>query len=238
MFNGNRGFSAGVKRPARETDHSLSPVVNVKNERNCTPTYKKYFPFSFPFYEKITPWRRILFEKDSSSASQEICRNLLSPRGVITGFTKARHLPLSWGRPICFSSPSYFLKVHSNITLVSTHRCCEWLIGFPHQNPVCTSLFPQNTPYAAPTAFVFYENINKYRTYAKVLWTAVAYQGGAAGVFKLPPPEIPKAFHNRAKLNPIVKTVKIAEFKTPTNQDIRKKGSKILTLPRFAIVLH
>ena len=30
---------------------------------------------------------------------------------------------------------------------------------------------------------------------------------GAFGVFK-PPPEIPKALQNRAKLNPIVKTVK------------------------------
>jgi len=42
------------------------------------------------------------------------------------------------------------------------------------------------------------------------------------------PPEIPKALQNRAKLNPTVKTVKIAEFMTPTPQDVRKKGSKIL----------
>jgi len=54
-----------------------------------------------------------------------------------------------------------------------------------------------------------------------------------------PPPEIPKALQNRAKLNPTVKIVKkIAEFRTPTPQDVRKKGSKILKLPRFAIVLH
>ena len=39
------------------------------------------------------------------------------------------------------------------------------------------------------------------------------------------PPEIPKALQNRAELNPIVKTVKIAEFRTPTPQDVRKKGS-------------
>ena len=31
---------------------------------------------------------------------------------------------------------------------------------------------------------------------------------------------------------------KIAEFRTPTPQDVRKKGSKILKLPRFAIVLY
>ena len=53
-----------------------------------------------------------------------------------------------------------------------------------------------------------------------------------------PAPEIVKALQNRAKLNPIVKTFKIAEFRTPTYQDARKKGSKILKLPRFAIVLH
>ena len=53
------------------------------------------------------------------------------------------------------------------------------------------------------------------------------------------PPEIPKALQNRAKLKPILwKLLKIAEFRTPTPQDVRKKGSKILKLPRFAIVLH
>ena len=36
----------------------------------------------------------------------------------------------------------------------------------------------------------------------------------------------------------ILISLKIAEFKTPTPQDVRKKGSKILKLPRFAIVLH
>jgi hypothetical protein len=34
------------------------------------------------------------------------------------------------------------------------------------------------------------------------------------------------------------KLLKIVEFKTPTPQDVRKKGSKILKLPRIAIVLH
>jgi len=52
------------------------------------------------------------------------------------------------------------------------------------------------------------------------------------------PPKIVKALQNRAKLNPIVKTVKVAEFRKPTPQDVRKKGSKILKLPRFATVLH
>jgi len=48
------------------------------------------------------------------------------------------------------------------------------------------------------------------------------------GGFNPPLPETPKANQNRAKLNPIVKT---AEFRTPTPQDVWKKGSKILKLP-------
>jgi len=55
---------------------------------------------------------------------------------------------------------------------------------------------------------------------------------GLWGGFKPPTPEIPKALQNRANLNRIVKTVKkIAEFRTPTPQDVRKKGCKILKLP-------
>jgi len=46
-----------------------------------------------------------------------------------------------------------------------------------------------------------------------------------------PPPEIPKVLQNRAKLNPTVKSVENAEFRTPTPQDVRKKDSKILKLP-------
>ena len=47
----------------------------------------------------------------------------------------------------------------------------------------------------------------------------------------LPPKKIPSALQNRAKINPVVKTVKIVEFRTPTPQDVREKGSKILKLP-------
>jgi len=36
----------------------------------------------------------------------------------------------------------------------------------------------------------------------------VVYRGGGVGVFNPPPPKIPKALQNGAKLNPIVKTVK------------------------------
>jgi len=56
-------------------------------------------------------------------------------------------------------------------------------------------------------------------------------RGRGVGVQTPPPPKIPKALQNRAKLNPIVRLLKIAEFRTPTPQDVRKKGSKILKLP-------
>ena len=46
-----------------------------------------------------------------------------------------------------------------------------------------------------------------------------------------PPPRNSEGPPNRAKLKPIVKTVKFAKFRTPTPQDVRKKGSKILKLP-------
>ena len=67
----------------------------------------------------------------------------------------------------------------------------------------------------------------------------VAYRGGV-GVFKHPPPRNSEGpTKNRGKLNPIAKTVKtVAEFRMPIHQDVRKKGSKILKLRRFAIVLY
>jgi len=55
--------------------------------------------------------------------------------------------------------------------------------------------------------------------------------GGGLGWGSTPHPEIPKALQNRAKINLIVKTVEIAEFRTPASQDVRKKCSKILKLP-------
>jgi len=53
-----------------------------------------------------------------------------------------------------------------------------------------------------------------------------------------PPPK----FWRPSKIVPnstrLWKLLKIAEFRTPTHQDVRKKGSKILKLPRFATDLH
>jgi hypothetical protein len=41
-----------------------------------------------------------------------------------------------------------------------------------------------------------------------------------------PQKKIPTALQNRAKLNTIWKLLKIAEFRTPTPQDVRKKAVK------------
>ena len=69
--------------------------------------------------------------------------------------------------------------------------------------------------------------------------SGVPMGGGVWGVQTRPPRNSEGPPKNRAKLNPIVKNVKqIAEFRTPTPQDVLKKCSKILKLPRFTIVLH
>ena len=46
---------------------------------------------------------------------------------------------------------------------------------------------------------------------------------GGFVVFNPPPTEILKALQNCAKLNLICEHLKIAEFRTPTPQDVRKK---------------
>ena len=61
--------------------------------------------------------------------------------------------------------------------------------------------------------------------------------GGGLGV-QTPPPKFRKPSKIVPNSTRLWKLLKIAEFRTPTPQDVRKKGSKILKLPRFATVLH
>ena len=60
---------------------------------------------------------------------------------------------------------------------------------------------------------------------------------GGVGMFKHPP-----TFWRPSKIIPnstqLWKLLKIAEFRMPTPQDVWQKGSKILKLTRFPIVLH
>ena len=62
-------------------------------------------------------------------------------------------------------------------------------------------------------------------------------RGGGLGV--KPPPEIPKALQKIVPNNPTVKTVKnLLNLGRQHTKMFGKKGSKILKIPRFAIVLH
>ena len=63
--------------------------------------------------------------------------------------------------------------------------------------------------------------------------------GVPRGVWCVQPPRNSESLPKSCQTQPdLWKLSKIAEFRTPTPQDVRKKGSKILKLPRFAIVLH
>jgi hypothetical protein len=63
---------------------------------------------------------------------------------LITVFTKARHLFLTWTTSIHSTSSLYFLKLHFNIIFPPTLRNSKWSLSlrFPHENPVRTSPLP------------------------------------------------------------------------------------------------
>ena len=60
---------------------------------------------------------------------------------------------------------------------------------------------------------------------------------GGLGCSTPPPPKFRRPSKIVPNLTRLWKLLKIAEFRTPTPQDVRKKGSKIVKPPRFAIVL-
>ena len=63
--------------------------------------------------------------------------------------------------------------------------------------------------------------------------------GGVSGVQTPPPRNCEGPTKNRAKLNPIVKIVKkLLNLGRQHTKTFGKKGSKILKVRRFAIVLH
>ena len=70
------------------------------------------------------------------------------------------------------------------------------------------------------------ECLSKFRPHG-----SVAYRGVEVWGVQTPSPEIPKALQNVPNSTRLWKLLKIAEFRTPTPQDVRKKGSKILKLP-------
>ena len=79
-------------------------------------------------------------------------------------------------------------------------------------------------------------NDKQQTTWTSNSWQQRRTKGGGWGV------QTPPKFRRPSKIVPnstrLWKLLKIAEFRMPTHQDVPKNGSKILKLPRFAIVLH
>ena len=65
-----------------------------------------------------------------------------------------------------------------------------------------------------------YKNLKS--VFVEVVYLSMGYQGQFLGVQN--PSEILKTLQNPAKNNPIAKTEKFAECRTPSTQDIRKKA--------------
>ena len=97
---------------------------------------------------------------------------------------------------------------------------------------------PQHPPYSADS-YLFCRLTSALK--GRCFCDATDISGVPRGVWgvQTPPPNSeglpPKSCQTQPHL---WKLLKIAEFRKPTPQDVRKKGSKILKLPRFAIVLH
>jgi len=76
--------------------------------------------------------------------------------------------------------------------------------------------------------------VDKYkRDHSENQWLT---EGGSLGCST--PPRNSEGPPKLWQTQPDCENLKIAEFGIPTLQDVQKKGSKILKLPRFAIVLR
>ena len=120
-----------------------------------------------------------------------------------------------------FATAMFVQQIH--FTPVSPATSSPWV---PHDTTFCESPSSHNCS-SRQTLLV-----------AMFVWQWCT-EGGVWGVQTPPPPKFwrpSKIVPNSTRLWKLLK--KIAEFRTPTHQDVGKKGSKIRKLPRFAVVLY
>ena len=104
----------------------------------------------------------VLLEKLASSQLVKKFPAFYGTWRIITSFTSARHLSLSWARKIQSTLLSYFLKKHCNIIFPSMPGSFKWppSLSFPHQNSVCTSPIPHTCYMLRPFHTSWSDNSN------------------------------------------------------------------------------
>ena len=93
----------------------------------------------------LTPWSTVLLENLTGFQLVKKFPAFYGTRRLITAFTSACHLSLSWAISIQSMPPApiyHFLKIHPNIILPSKPGSSKSSFRFPHQNPVYTSTRP------------------------------------------------------------------------------------------------
>jgi len=106
------------------------------------------------------------WEANSFKASQEIPRILRSSKVHYRVYKCSPPVLLSQINPI--HTPHSTLKIHLNITILSTPGSSQWSLSFrfPHQNPVCTSPLPN-------TCYMFRASHPSWFDYPKNIWWGV-----------------------------------------------------------------